>query len=595
MAWKGIFNWQSSAPRNEGVRSASQAERSTEPHQLMQLHRQRLATLRLESGYSPEIFEHLIGALARAVAEYVHVLPASRAENHTEPGGLMRFSLEAACSAYRHADGQFLSGPCSTDVRNRELDRAWRYATFVGALLRPLGRALTDVRVVAAKESSEVVWNPYQEPLWVWVRRVDAVQLDIQWQRNDDRPVRPASIWLAARLLTPAALTYLHQAEGLLQTLLRMLAGESVGRIGELVEQACKSTVDDELARIGQRHDLAVTGLRIEHRLLEVIRALVREKWTLNSPGGRIWYTHEGVFLSWRAAVNDLTVRLRAEGINNVPRDADTIAEVLTQHGVLKPNPTAVNGLRHYYRITPQLRGSPKQTIEAVKIADVELIGLHLEGVDAIEAHAPLAVGEVGTSKTSKKKDLLSLELPLHVQTSRPAPNKRGGPPPVENATESSPAPQLPEQPEPTQSGDVIVESTPQDCPEKGMPISERKTSPSTCITKKDSANLDRLNRYGEAGQVLRALAERLLAEPAFTRLVPLEEGVALAYPQAIVPFCSQPQTFLAACEAQGLLVGGGPGGRRMLRTRMPDETTLPEQYVVLSARVSQCLPIGSA
>jgi hypothetical protein len=615
VVWKSFFSRQE-PPRGltANVPAVSQAERDTEPRQLLHAHRQRLVTLRLESGYPPETFENLFGALALAVAEHVHLLPATRAENHAEPGGLLRFALECACSAFRRADGQFLSGVMSTDVRNRERDRVWRYVTFVGALLRPLGRALTDVRV-SCNQSRDGVWDSYQEPLWGWMRRVDATQLQIDWQRNDTAPTQAASIWLAARVLTPAALSYLHGAEGVNQILLQLLAGEPAGRIGDLVEQAYQGAIDDDLARIGQRHDLAVTGVQIEHRLLEALRGLVREKWTLNTAGGRLWFTHEGVYLSWKAAVNDLTVRLRAEGVNNAPRDPDTIAELLTQHGVLAPNPQATNGLKHYYRITPQLRGAPKQSIEAVKLKDIELIGLHLDGVDAIDAHAPPEGAKDAAApngaKPFRKSDQHSLELPwegefptrnapaqARLRAAAPAPAAARATP---AATPAAAAPVSVSSATPAAATPPAVVDTPPPKAEVSEPApAAAEPAPAFALTptsapapEKKSADLNRLNRFGEAGQVLKALAERLLSEPEFTRLVSLKEGVALAYPQAIAPFCPQPQRFLSDCEAQGLLVDPS-GGRRLVHTRGANDAHLPEQYLVLSPRIAKCLPAPS-
>lgn len=578
MAWKGFFARPNTSSAEPARAADAQLERTVEPRQLLQAHRQRLTTLRLESGYPPEMFEHVVGALTYAVAEYVHVLPATRSEHHSEAGGLLRFALESACGAFRRADGQFLSGrPLAADVRNRERDRAWRYAGFLGALLRPLGRAFTDVRVARTEEKA-TVWDPYQEPLWGWMRRVGAVQVDVQWQRNDANPVQAASIWLAARILTPAALSYLHSVEGLSQTLLQLIAGEPVGRLSELVEKACQGAIDEDLARLGQRHDLVVTGVQIEHRLLEALRALVREKWTINTPGGRLWVTSEGVFLAWKAAVNDLTVRLRAEGVSNAPRDPDTIAELLTQHGVLTPNPEAVNGLKHYYRIVPQLRGAPKQSLEVVKLKDIELIGLHLEGVDAIELQSPEAAKSSAPAKPPKKGDSRSLELPWDKAAPITAPMpalpaaKRSNGVAADIVVSSSEAPA------------AAVVSTP------APPASSAQVEPPQ---EKKSFDLNRLNRFGEAGQILKALAERLLVDPQFTRMVPVKGGVVLAYPQAIAPFCSQPQSFLAACEAQGLLIADPADGRRVLRTRSSDDKNMPEQYLVLSERVARCLPLS--
>jgi hypothetical protein len=102
----------------------------------------------------------------------------------------------------------------------------------------------------------------------------------------------------------------------------------------------------------------------------------------------------------------------------------------------------------------------------------------------------------------------------------------------------------------------------------------------------------DTLARFGEAGPTLRALAERLSAQPDLPGVMVLEEGVALAYPDVITPFCAEPQQFLMACESQGLLVRDRADGGRIVRSRRARGSDAPEQYIVLSARVARYLPI---
>ncbi len=559
MTWKSLFG------RHDAGRAHSQNDLNShqallaEPRQLLQLHRHRLTALRLESGYDSEHFERLIGAIVYQIAAYVHLLPATRAETHVEAGGLLRLAIETACFAFRRADGKLLAGPVSTDIRNRERDRVWRYTAFLGGLLRPLGRCATSMRV--AVPDRELVWNPYQEPLWVWMRRVDAARLEVIWRdRTDARPVQESSIWIAARVATPAALSYLQSADEVLpELLLKLLNGNRAERVCEVVEEAYQAAIDQDLARTGTSGEAPVTGVQIEHRLLEALRALVREKWTLNTPGGRLWLTTQGVFVVWKPAVNDLVVRLRADGASGAPRDPDTIAELLIAHGVLVPNPAAASALKHYFKITPQMRGAPKQGLEVVKIADVELLGLRTEGVDAIEADI------IGASKN--------------------------GPAAVNG---KDPAPQVLELPLDTRSRDIdrASESTgtareaAAGAPERSLVTA--LVGPAT----QAPADLGRLKRFGEAGVVLRALGERLMADPGFARIVRLAEGVAIAYPEAIAPFCERPQAFLAACETQGLLVLDPVAGRRVLRARTTGQTHLPEQYVVLSPRVAKYLPV---
>lgn len=549
MVWTGLFGG-SGTKRSERapVTSGTLDPALGDPRQLLALHRQRLTALRLESGYGTEQFERLIAAQLSLVSEYVHALPATRAENHAEAGGLLRLAIETACLAFRRGDGKFLAGlaSTSTDIRNRERDRVWRYAAFLGGLLRPLGRCATLMQVSAVE--SDVIWDPYQEGLWAWMRRIGCARIHTRWRdRADGRPVQAASIWIAARLATPAAMSYLRSAdEALPEMLLHLLVGNRAGLVCEIVEDAFQAAIDQDLVRSAGARDVPVTALQIEHRLLEALRALVREKWTLNSPGSRLWMTQHGVFLVWKPAANDLAVRLRAEGVSGAPRDPDTIAELLLSHGVLAANPAAVGALKHYYKLTPNARGTPKQALEVVKLVDAELVGLNLDGVDAIEAELgsnPKSDPPVSPPQTAAPR---SLELALDVSAPAEAPSA---------VRESG-----------VETTSTVVAST----------EAESEVNP--------------LSRFGEAGKVLRALAQRLRDEPQCVAVASVEGGLAVPYPDAITGLCDRPQEFLASCEAQGLLIPDKAAGRKLIRNGPTGKVPIRGQYVVFAARVSKHL-----
>jgi conjugal transfer pilus assembly protein TraI len=402
------------------------------------------------------------------------------------------------------------------------------------------------------------MWNALQESLWQWLRRVDVDRAELQWRDGVDAcPTQAASIWIASRLLPPAGLSYLQSAdESLPEALLRIIGGERVGRLCEIVEEAYQAAIDQDLARRGNGSAATQAGVQIEHRLLEALRGLCREKWTLNTPGGRLWFTEGGVFLVWKAAANDVIVRMRAEGITGVPRDPDTLAELLTAHGVFAPNPLLNAGLKHYYKLIPQMRGVPKQGLEVVKIADTQLLGLQLEGVDQIAA------------------ELLGSPSPRTA-----APEEEPPPPKILDLPLASPSP--------------ATSASPQELDATLPPLPPRTSSVSSHEGR--GAKFEQLRRFGPPGLVLQRLAHHLLAEPHSLPIVPVAEGAALGFPEAIVAFCPKPQEFLAACESQGLLVPEKVGGRRFLRTRAADQPHLPAQYVVLATRVAKHLPLSGA
>lgn len=557
MSWKQCFLREKARRTSDDDGRASVEHELIEPRLLLNTHRTRLDALRLESGYGAEQYERLIGAVLQQFSEWVHFLPATRADNHSESGGLLRLCVETACLAFRRADGKFLAGPNATDVRNRDRDRVWRYAALLGGLLRPVGRCVTHVSVSSL--DAPMIWNALQEPLWFWMRRVEARQISIRWRSGvDDLPTQPASTWLAARLLPASTLSYLQSAdESLPQVLLTLINAGRAGRIGEIVEEAYQAAVDQDLNRRGNAEGALQVGVQVEHRLLEALRALCREKWTLNTPGGRLWFTDSGVYLVWKAAANDILVRMRAEGIGGVPRDAETLAELLVAHGVFATNPQVQTGLKHYFKLIPQMRGLPKQGLEVVKIADTERLGLQLHGVDQVTAEL-VGPQPIKLSARAEVSAPQALELPLTVPAAEPS------------------------------VGVTTVEDAPSVQPSVS-PSSERTAVPAAT---KSTASMERLRRFGAPGAVLQRLAEQLQGTSSNVSVVRVAEGVALGFPDAIEAVCPNPQEFLDACEAQGLLVPETAGTRRFVRSRAADRTDLPPRYVVLAARVARYLSL---
>lgn len=295
----------------------------------------------------------------------------------------------------------------------------------------------------------------------------------------------------------------------------------------------------------------------------------------MNTPGGRVWCTDCGVYIVWKAAANDLLVRMRADGIVGVPRDPDTLAELLTAHGVLTPNPNVTAGLKHYYKLVPQLRGVPKQTLEVVKIADTQLIGLQLQGVDRIPAELAGTLPETSSQSPSPPAPVASASAAMAPASVPAKPRSTKRDPGAESKTL-----QLPLEETRGANSTVPVELPPLPAPEKAPQM-----EPATAI------NLEPLKRFGPPGLTLQKLALGLTDGSVHLSLKRVADGIAIEFPESIAALGADPQEFLTSCEAQGLLVPDKAGGRRFVRARTADQSHLPLQYIVLAQRVARYLP----
>ena len=551
MTWNPLKHMRRRRSAESRAAIASQSSNTTfaleEPNALIDRHRKRVTGLRLESGYNARDFHRFVQEPLWSCAAYVQNLPASRAENHREPGGLFRFCIETAHLSFRRADGKLFHDVYVDEEVPASLDNAWRYAALLAGLSIPLGRMASAIRV--SSPNGDRHWNPYAGGLYEWATGYGLSEYVLDWRSNQDaRSTTGANSWLAARLLGGEVLDRLYDAHPIvIETLIDVLNGRSEHTLSRLVSESVVAVTDQDLANARDGDHLPVTGIRAEHRVLDAIRGLIRDKWTCNTPGSRVWVTSDGVFINWKPAVNDLMVRIRANGSSGGLTDPDSIAELLVEHDILSinPHPTSSKVLPHYHRITVQAPHIPKHPMDCVRVANPTLLGLQLGTVSPVDvevAGQPAAEPEVA----DPQPDLLS-----SVAEEAPSLDKSGA---------------APEESEPK----------------------EEETDPNPSLTFDTSP----LRRYGTAGEVLIELAQ---AEQ--SPFVAIEEGLALAYPAAVADVCDNPAEFLTSCRTQSLLVAANNTRKpTVIRKRSKAQSELPDQYIVLVPRLAAALGLcGSA
>jgi len=559
------------------------------PEQLLLALQVPITSLRMESGYSKERFDVLMGAALRSVAEYVYALPASRAESHTERGGLLRLAVEASMLAYRRTDGKFLAPRRPTDVRNRERDRAWRYAAFLGALLMPIGRCATLVSVRNLQSSHE--WAALSEPLWTWFKREGGGALSISWRvQTDVRASQECSLWIASHLVSSTMLGYLYEVDSELPSLVLQLVMRSRSqRIGEVMEASYQAAVDEDLKRCAVSFEAARPSMPVEARLLATLRALACKKWAINEVGGRLWLSDQGLFISWAPAVADILQLWRAEGLDQLPGDSGVLRRLLVERGILCANSDRGDGL---FRIIPIIDGAPRLAIEVVRLLDPACIGRDFTGVNLVRVELMTQSDSLSSSEsqalTQTLRPLVDAK-PLHTSQPVAKPEQRPmelyitGAPPVGTSENSSNEVDTAAD----GCGDcTVVTSAP--TPSVSPVEAPRIVSP---VTTARPVELNRrLRRYGEVGVALANLGELLRTQIAFPGVINTRDGLVVGYPEPAGELGLEAAHFVRECERLGLLAADPDNPTRVIRARKAGEYTLPANYVQLSTSLSRQL-----
>ncbi|MFO1434116.1 MAG: TraI domain-containing protein [Candidatus Competibacteraceae bacterium] len=114
-----------------------------------------------------------------------------------------------------------------------------------------------------------------------------------------------------------------------------------------------RDSVERDLRTWREQTGQQALGIPVEQYLLDAMRRLWRSGvWTVNVPGARVWVLAEGIHLVWRAAAGDMVELLARDRLAGIPRDPDTLADILLERGLAQPH-EAPHGRYRYWRIVP--------------------------------------------------------------------------------------------------------------------------------------------------------------------------------------------------------------------------------------------------
>lgn len=311
-----------------------------------------LERLQQTLGFPAPDFERLVQPALTRYAGWVHLLPASEAHHHRGGGGLWRHGLEVALLVVQSAQGRIF-GYGEPPARRRELEQRWRLAALLAGLCHDLGKPVTDLAVTS---DHGVTWNPWLEPLSDWLTRAGVSRYFLRWRQGRYGQHEVATLAVVHRILPSSCLAWLAEIEpGLVPALFEALAGmaDHANPLVELLAAADRDSVERDLRTWREQAGQTALGVPVEQYLLDAMRRLLRSgTWTVNVPGARLWMLNDGVYLVWRAAAGDIVELLARDRLAGIPRDPDTLADILLERGLAQPR-EAPHGRYRYWRIVP--------------------------------------------------------------------------------------------------------------------------------------------------------------------------------------------------------------------------------------------------
>jgi conjugal transfer pilus assembly protein TraI len=284
----------------------------------------------------PAFDTHLRRPIER-LAAHVHLLPATASSHHRGAGGLFRMSLEVALHTLQAGN----AGVFPIDgggERRFEMQPRWVAASMLAGLCSQLFRAVSAMAVL---DGENRVWQPLLTSLHAWCQDLRAEVYFVRWQPESLFPggAIGASAYLLNQIVPAQTLQWLGaENNSVVAALTAAVSGVQLGPhnpISRLMAPVITRVIEDDLRRNALNFEHHQIGVQLEPHLVDAMRRLWRAGvWMANTDGGVVFIGEDGVFLDWTPAAEQVVGRLESDNFAGVPRDPDTLADLLTQAGV---------------------------------------------------------------------------------------------------------------------------------------------------------------------------------------------------------------------------------------------------------------------
>jgi conjugal transfer pilus assembly protein TraI len=360
-----------------------------------------------------DLYQTIAEPVIARYATFSHLLPASESHHHRGAGGLFRHGLEVAHWATQAAQG-CLFATQATPRERKQQELRWRLAVCFAGLLHDIGKPVSDIAVV--DREGEHLWNPCEENLTDWASQHGIDRYFLRWRENRHKRHEQFSALVIERVLTRASRTYLlAPGPDIMQAMLETIHGLDRGaKLYELVMAADRKSVERDLKAHYHTLDSAM-GMPVEKYLFDAMRRLIKSgHWLANEKGARVWRFKEGIHIVWRTGAQDIVELLAKDKVPGIPRDEDTLADILIERGLAIPKTLPDGRHYRYWRMQPP---GLDVVLYMLRLASTELIYSNEPPVviEGIEVEVDLAT----TVKVESGQDRQELEAqPIAPMTS---------------------------------------------------------------------------------------------------------------------------------------------------------------------------------
>jgi hypothetical protein len=338
---------------------------------LLRFHKDKINKIANGIGLPPDKFKLYIEPVIYNFADFVHMLPASRAHHHAGPSGLLTHCLEVATLAVNTAQSTSFDHGGNPSKRTLRRER-WYAASVFAALLHDAGKPLTDL--IVHDDTQTNIW-PGTNTITQWAAEAGIVRFHITWNQGRGEKHKALSTTLIERLIPIETRNWLVEGgQDLYHAMVDAISGaDTKSTLTGIVIKSDSSSVEMDLRdHNGDASGLAGVGalaVNVPNKFTQAARYLVESgAWTANGQGSRIWTTTQGVFLVWKGAVDDVISYFDQNKVKGTPRGPDSLGNVLLDFGLFEANPDG----DLYWVVAPDALANP-ETGKVIRLKCVKL------------------------------------------------------------------------------------------------------------------------------------------------------------------------------------------------------------------------------
>ena len=330
--------------------------------------------LRQSLPFNRKQFDELMLPVIKRYAAFVHLLPASETHHHRGAGGLLHHGLEVAHIAARSSEDVMFAANAEPK-RRRELEPRWRMAVCLAGLTHDIGKPISDLSVTDSTGGR--TWNAYTENLAEWTQRESVDRYFLHWHKGRHRRHEQFSVLVMERVLTRECMNWLAQyGPEIPHALLNSVAMADIENndIGPLIKRADNTSVERDMKRYQSSPNESL-GVPVERYIIDAMRRLISQgKWQVNEKGSRVWLLTDGLHIVWPAAAHEITRVLQRDGVAGVPRDPDSIADILIDRGLATSRETESTTYRYWPMRPASFEDADPNRLMMMRLADPYLL-----------------------------------------------------------------------------------------------------------------------------------------------------------------------------------------------------------------------------